>query len=92
MKKVDENIRSFLEKWLQKSIKQYISKMDGNLNGHLYELIMGAIEKPLIGIVLEETRGNQTYASNILGINRNTLRKKIKDYKIQCKRNYPLSS
>jgi len=47
-------------------------------------LIMGGIEKPLVEIVLKETNGNQTKAANILGINRNTLRKKITEYKIKC--------
>ena len=46
---------------------------------------MGGIEKPLVEIVLAETNGNQTKAANILGINRNTLRKKIAEYKIKCK-------
>ena len=77
-------MRGFLEKWLQKSIQQYVAKMDGKMNGDLYHLILDGVEKPLIEIVLTETKGNQTEASNILGINRNTLRKKIKDYKIKC--------
>ena len=58
--------------------------MDKTNNGHLHELIMGSIEKPLVEIVLRETNGNQTKAANILGINRNTLRKKITEYKIKC--------
>ena len=45
---------------------------------------MGGIEKPLVEIVLKETNGNQTKAANILGINRNTLRKKIAEYQIKC--------
>ncbi len=77
-------MRGFLEKWLQKSIQQYVAKMDGKMNGDLYHLILDGVEKPLIEIVLTETKGNQTEASNILGINRNTLNKKIKDYKIKC--------
>lgn len=85
MKKVDRNIQTFLEKWLDKSIKQYVSNMDCKENGHLHDLILRGIEKPLIEIVLKETQGNQTQASNILGVNRNTLRKKIQDYKIRCK-------
>ena len=46
---------------------------------------MGGIEKPLVEIVLKETNGNQTQAANILGVNRNTLRKKIAEYEIECK-------
>ena len=80
-----KKVHTFLEKWLDKSIKQYVGAMDENNNVHLHELIMGGIEKPLVEIVLKETNGNQTQAANILGINRNTLRKKISEYEIKCK-------
>ena len=85
MQNSQEKVYSFLEKWLDKSIKQYVGAMDLQNNGHLHELIMGGIEKPLVEIVLKETNGNQTQAANILGINRNTLRKKITEYDIKCK-------
>ena len=81
----EKKVHTFLEKWLDKSIKQYVGAMDEKNNGHLHELIMGGIEKPLVEIVLKETNGNQTQAANILGINRNTLRKKIVEYEIKCK-------
>jgi len=84
MKNNQKQVTTFLEKWLDKSIRQYVSAMDEESNGHLHELIMGGIEKPLVEIVLKETGGNQTQAANILGVNRNTLRKKIAEYKIKC--------
>jgi Fis family transcriptional regulator len=84
MKKSQKQVTTFLEKWLDKSIRQYVGEMDEKNNGHLHELIMGGIEKPLVEIVLKETGGNQTQAANILGINRNTLRKKVAEYKIKC--------
>jgi Fis family transcriptional regulator len=84
MKKTQKQVTTFLEKWLDRSIRQYVGAMNGENNGHLHELIMGGIEKPLVEIVLKETGGNQTQAANILGVNRNTLRKKIAEYKIQC--------
>ena len=84
MKKTQKQVTTFLEQWLDKSIRQYVSAMDEESNGHLHELIMGGIEKPLVQIVLKETGGNQTQAANILGVNRNTLRKKIAEYKIKC--------
>jgi len=86
MKNNEKKVHNFLEKWLDKSIKQYVSVMGQDSNGHLHELIMGGIEKPLVEIVLKETNGNQTQAANILGINRNTLRKKIAEYEIKCKK------
>ncbi len=52
-------------------------------NGHLHGMIMGAVEKSLLKMVISETDGNQSDASRILGINRNTLRKKIKEYRLE---------
>jgi Fis family transcriptional regulator len=85
MQDTQKKAQTFLEKWLNKSIKQYVGAMDRQNSGHLHELIMGGIEKPLVEIVLKETNGNQTQAANILGVNRNTLRKKIAEYEIECK-------
>ncbi|QPJ66369.1 MAG: Fis family transcriptional regulator [Candidatus Nitrohelix vancouverensis] len=83
MQNVDRKARSFLEKWLHKTVKEYVAHMDGGQNGHLHDTIVGGIEKPLVEIVLKEVKGNKTQAANILGINRNTLRKKIQDHNIQ---------
>lgn len=52
-------------------------------NGRLHGMIMNTVEKSLLTLVIRETDGNQSDASRLLGINRNTLRKKIKDYRIQ---------
>jgi DNA-binding protein Fis len=49
---------------------------------HIHESVIGKVEKALIGMVLEEERGNQVRAARRLGINRNTLRKKMKDLQI----------
>ncbi len=87
MQEVDFKTHSFLEKWLNKTVKEYVGHMDGQKNGHLFDLIIGGVEKPLVEIVLDKTNGNQTQAANILGINRNTLRKKIKEYEIAVKGN-----
>ncbi|HAX45500.1 MAG TPA: Fis family transcriptional regulator [Nitrospina sp.] len=57
--------------------------MNGHDNGKLHDLIVSGVEKPLIEMVLNETGGNQTQAASILGINRNTLRKKIKEYDLK---------
>jgi two-component system, NtrC family, nitrogen regulation response regulator GlnG len=50
--------------------------------GNIHDKVIGKIEKALIGMILEEERGNQVRASKRLGINRNTLRKKMKDLQI----------
>ena len=49
----------------------------------LYSRIINEVERPLISICLNATKGNQIKASKLLGLNRNTLRKKIKELKIK---------
>ena len=83
MEKVQRTTKTFLENWLQKTVKQYVEAMNGDDNGQLHDLIVRGVEKPLIEMVLKKTGGNQTQASNILGINRNTLRKKIQEYDLR---------
>ncbi len=72
------------------SIKEFIEvKLEGLLkkmtrieNSNLYETIMAEVDKALLGIALKETGGNQVKAAKALGINRNTLNKKMKEYKL----------
>ena len=52
----------------------------------LYNMVIPEVEKALIVMVMKETRGNQIKASQLLGINRNTLRSKIKKLDIKIKR------
>jgi DNA-binding protein Fis len=49
---------------------------------NLYPTLMRAVERPLIELALRETRGNQIKAARLLGLNRNTLRKKITEFQI----------
>ncbi|MBI3109329.1 MAG: hypothetical protein HYY95_27785, partial [Candidatus Rokubacteria bacterium] len=48
----------------------------------LHALMVGLVEKPLLRAVMRETKGNQVRAAQLLGINRNTLRKKLKEHGI----------
>lgn len=68
---------------LAKKLKRHIKKLDGLDNGNLYDVVMMGVEKSLLELVLKETEWNQSKASDILGINRNTLRKKIKELDIE---------
>ncbi|MBF0474017.1 MAG: hypothetical protein HQK93_09860, partial [Nitrospirae bacterium] len=63
-------------------LNKYLSQLSKLENGNLYENIITEVEKALINIIMKEAKGNQLKASKILGINRNTLRAKISQYKI----------
>lgn len=65
---------------VRKALEKYFADLDGHAPGELYQLMLGEVEKPLLEKVIQHTGGNQTRASEILGINRGTLRKKLKQY------------
>jgi len=65
------------------SVEQYFDDMDGECPKNLYRLFQSQVEKPFLEVVLDKCQGNQSKAADMLGINRNTLRSKIKSYKIK---------
>jgi Fis family transcriptional regulator, factor for inversion stimulation protein len=73
-KAIDECIRS--------SVEQYLHDLRGAEPNALHELFLGAAEKPLLDVVLRHAEGNQSKAAEWLGINRNTLRRKLLDHKL----------
>ena len=74
----DENLT--LENLIEKRISKLTSSFnDNSVNMNVYEEFIRTMEKPLIENILNYTRGNQIKASSILGLNRNTLRKKISE-------------
>lgn len=60
----------------------YFNRLNGHKPGDLYQLVIGEVEKPLLQATLDYTNGNQSEAAEILGINRGTLRKKLRTYKL----------
>ncbi|WP_409521357.1 DNA-binding transcriptional regulator Fis [Psychrobacter sp.] len=65
---------------VERVVRQYFSMLDDEMPTDLYELILKEIEQPLLAVVLEKSRGNQTKCAQMLGLNRGTLRKKLKTY------------
>jgi two-component system nitrogen regulation response regulator GlnG len=80
----DESLEALVARKLEKSLAQ----MNLQEMNNLYEMVLHQVERPLINIVLGKTRGNQVQTADILGINRNTLRKKIKTLEIDVKRGH----
>jgi len=66
----------------EQALDSYFANLNGHAPGHLYELVMREVEEPLFRAVLDYSEGNQSRAADILGINRGTLRKKLKTYGI----------
>lgn len=62
----------------QEALDRYFHTLNGHKPEALYDLVIGEVEKPLFRAVLDYTSGNQSMAANILGINRGTLRKKLR--------------
>ena len=76
-----------LEALITQKLQSSLTQIDLQDMDNLYEMVLHQMERPLINIVLEKTRGNQVKAAEVLGINRNTLRKKIQTLNITAKRN-----
>jgi len=64
------------------ALRGYLSTLNGHKPAALYQLVLSEVEKPLFRTVMEYAEGNQSEAAEILGINRGTLRKKLKNYKL----------
>jgi two-component system nitrogen regulation response regulator GlnG len=71
------------EHFLEEKLADLVDRMGGLETGDIYSLVLQRVEKPLITLVLKKTEGNQVRAASLLGINRNTLRKKIKELGIK---------
>ena len=70
---------------LEQKISEFVVRMKSAGGKDLYPLLIKEIERCLIRLILKESDGNQVKAAEMLGINRNTLRKKIKELKISLK-------
>ena len=64
------------------AMDDYFDHLEDEQTTHLYQLVLGEVEAPLLKVVMERTNYNQSTASQVLGINRGTLRKKLKEYKL----------
>lgn len=71
-----------LHKHTEDALLQYFQNLNGDRPGELYDLVIGEVERPLFKVVMDYTDGNQSQAAGILGINRGTLRKKLKTYSL----------
>ncbi|KPK11253.1 MAG: Fis family transcriptional regulator [Acidithiobacillales bacterium SG8_45] len=78
-KEIDEGA---LAKCVKRSMERYFKDLNGHKAGDLYSMVIGEVEKPLLEVVMKHAASNQCRAAELLGINRNTLRKKLKLHKL----------
>ncbi len=64
------------------AVRSYLKELDGQPTTDFYQMVLAEIEAPLLTEIMAHTRNNQTKASTMLGLNRGTLRKKLKQYDI----------
>jgi Fis family transcriptional regulator, factor for inversion stimulation protein len=72
-----------LTRCIRKAIESYFRDLDGEKPSAVYDMVINSVEKPLLESVLHRVQGNQTKAAEVLGLNRNTLRKKMKLHRIK---------
>ena len=71
-----------IEECIRESLEAYFKDLRGVAPAAMYEMILGVVEKPLLDVVMQHADGNQSRAAEWLGINRNTLRRKLVDHKL----------
>ncbi|EDZ64617.1 transcriptional regulator, Fis family protein [beta proteobacterium KB13] len=75
---MDQNLQDKIETLLDK----YFKDLDGENPNGVYDMVLHSVEKPLLIYIMNYAQGNQTRAAKILGLNRNTLRKKLEFYNL----------
>jgi len=69
-----------LKECVHAAIDKFFNHLDGQPAADLYDMVMAEVEEPLLQVVMKHARDNQSKAAAILGLNRGTLRKKLKQY------------
>lgn len=67
---------------VKRSLERYFKDLDGTQPHSIYDMVLRHVERPMIEAVMDHAEGNQSIAAEMLGINRNTLRKKLLALKI----------
>ncbi len=74
--------RRHIDECVRESLAQYFRDLRGAEPHGLHEMMVHAVERPLLEVVMQQAEGNQSKAAEWLGINRNTLRRKLQDHKL----------
>jgi Fis family transcriptional regulator len=77
---VTSQTKGTLKSAAEDAIRQFIATLDGEEAREFYNLVLAEVEEPLLRVVMEYTANNQSRAAAMLGLNRGTLRKKLRQY------------
>jgi Fis family transcriptional regulator len=77
---VTSETKGTLKSAAEDAIRQFIETLDGEEAREFYNLVLAEVEEPLLRVVMEYTANNQSRAATMLGLNRGTLRKKLRQY------------
>jgi Fis family transcriptional regulator len=69
-----------IDEAVTRSLEKYFRDLEGTQPASIYEMVLRAVERPMLEVVMRQASGNQLRASEMLGINRNTLRKKLQHH------------
>ena len=71
-----------IEQCVRECLQSYFRDLDGETPDGVYDMVVRLVEKPLLEVVMNQAENNQSRAAEWLGLNRNTLRKKLLDHKL----------
>ena len=74
--------KNYIDECVRTSLEGYFKDLDGTDPGGMYDMMVRVVEKPLLEVVMQHTEHNQSRAAEWLGLNRNTLRKKLVEHKL----------
>jgi Fis family transcriptional regulator len=74
--------RKAIDECIRASLEGYFRDLRGAEPHHVQQMIFDAVEKPMLDVVMRQAGGNQSKAAEWLGINRNTLRRRLSDHKL----------
>jgi len=74
--------KKHIDACVRESLEQYFKDLRGAEPHSMHDMVIAAVEKPLLDVVMKHADGNQSKAAEWLGLNRNTLRRKLLDHKL----------
>ncbi len=74
--------KKHIEACVRESLEQYFRDLKGSQPHAMHEMVLRTVEKPLFEVVMKQADGNQSKAADWLGLNRNTLRRKLQEHKL----------